>query len=362
MKTVIHIVASFNLGGSERVAANIAKNKDEAFKFHMVEVVRGHGEFTNQFIDELKKEGIHLHRSLIPIKKLAIILFPVRFLWILISCRPEVVHSHTEIPDLSLYLSYLHWRPFMANVRIVRTIHNTQLWNQWKWIGRIVEQRFFIKKNANVAISKSVQDCYYKNYGVVPEIIYNGIERPERWEFQHLRKSAINILFAGRLEPQKGIDTLVKVVKMYGNDNRYFFHIIGSGSQADYLTLEIKGISNVFFYGKVFALANYLSSFDYVFIPSEFEGLCLLSIEASLSKTPVIINYCLGLNETIPNDWKYVVHDNNLEEYKQIFDSLPHDTERQKLAEHANRFCSERFTIENMQKQYTQLYTALMGS
>ena len=49
------------------------------------------------------------------------------------------------------------------------------LWNNWKATGAKVEQ-FFKKKNANIAISLSTQQCYKKEYGKEVPIVYNGVE------------------------------------------------------------------------------------------------------------------------------------------------------------------------------------------
>ena len=47
-----------------------------------------------------------------------------------------------------------------------------------------------------------------------------------------------------------------------------------------------------------------------MFMPSNFEGLALTAIEACMSKTPVIINSCKGLEEIFPSDWPLKVKNN----------------------------------------------------
>ena len=39
MMKVFHVVTSFDLGGAERVAFNIASSKSAGFEYHIVEVV-----------------------------------------------------------------------------------------------------------------------------------------------------------------------------------------------------------------------------------------------------------------------------------------------------------------------------------
>ena len=49
---VFHVITHFDVGGAERVAVNIAKSKTQGIEYHLVEVVRGEGEFSDAFIKE----------------------------------------------------------------------------------------------------------------------------------------------------------------------------------------------------------------------------------------------------------------------------------------------------------------------
>lgn len=73
--------------------------------------------------------------------------------------------------------------------------------------------------------------------------------------------------------------------------------------------------NNVSIYEKVFGLSHYLASFDYLFMPSNHEGLGLMLIEASFAHTPTIINCCPGLKETLPNDWKLALNNNSIPDF-----------------------------------------------
>ena len=43
---IFHIITHFDIGGAERVAVNIAKSQTTGMEYHLVEVVRGNGEFS----------------------------------------------------------------------------------------------------------------------------------------------------------------------------------------------------------------------------------------------------------------------------------------------------------------------------
>ena len=407
---IFHLITHFSLGGAERVAANIAESQTPGMEYHVVEIMRGRTAYTPKFIGELEKAGVRCHRSWMPdvsfhflFERIAALLFPLRMLYIMLRWRPDVIHTHTETPDLALYVFSRVFPRMLRRVKIVRTIHNTRLWTGLPRTAQWVEA-FFKSRNANIAISDSVRDSYAERFGEMPPIINNGVAEVEQKDYfnasnlntstpQHLNASNLNtstpqhlnvtnlntstsqhsanlntstqqhlnILFAGRLEPQKGVVVLCKVLKMLAGDARFFFTIAGDGSQR---TLVEQTLADIASSGKplnaklvppIFGLAGYMQSFDYLFMPSEFEGLSMLSMEASLNRLPVIANACPGLADTLPADWSLLAHGNNIDDYRRIFDLLP-TADRDALTQQAYAFAKERFSVRTMQERYEAWY------
>ena len=353
---VIQVITSFDMGGAERVAINIAQSHSSDFQYYLVEVVKGHSDFTFQMKKEFQNLGITYFCSPFKNKKIALCLFWIWFIWKYLVIRPDIIHAHTEIPDLALWIfRKIVWICFWIHPEYVRTIHNTELWNDWKEIGRIVE-KYYRKHCCNVAISPSTQDCYAKEYGgEMPPVIYNGLREVDQKKFGHLKSDKINVLFAGRLEYQKGIDELIAVITALKDDDRFFFHIIGDGSLKEKLYSVMRELPNVATYSKIYGLPAYLGSFDFLFMPSNYEGLGLMSIEASLAHTPTIINSCPGLKNALPSDWELSVKNNSIQEFVQIFKSIesyPYDY----LCNKAYDFAVRYFSIEKMQHEYEELY------
>ena len=407
-----HLITHFSLGGAERVAANIAESQTHGMEYHVVEIMRGRTAYTPKFIAELENAGVRCHRSWMPdvsfhflFERIAALLFPLRMLYIMLRWRPDVIHTHTETPDLALYV-FSRMFPFMLRrVKIVRTIHNTRLWTGLPRTAQWVEA-FFKSNNANIAISDSVRDSYAERFGEVPPIINNGVAEVEQKDYfntstpqgvhlsqvhqQHLNTSTfntqhstnlntstpplgfcrlpeqehLNILFAGRLEPQKGVVVLCEVLKMLAGNARYHFTIAGDGSQR---TLVEQTLAEIAAEGKplnaqlvppIFGLAGYMQSFDYLFMPSEFEGLSMLSMEASLNRLPVIANACPGLADTLPADWALLAHDNSIDDYRRIFNELLPTAEHDALTQQAYDFAKDRFSVRTMQERYEARYKA----
>lgn len=354
MLTVFHIITKLDIGGAENVAMNIAKSKSEGYDYHIIEVAKGSSSYTHKMIEEAESCQITIHRGIISNAKLAILTFAPRLISLIRKYSPNVIHTHTEVPDLSLYLTSLFPFNGLDKCKIVRTIHNNQLWNRWKYIGERVES--YMQANANIiAISQSTQDSYREEYGRQCEIIYNGVGIQPSQRFSKIAFGRINILFAARMEYQKGIDVMIKVVSHFGNNNQFQFHIVGTGSEKDKVEKELKRFNNIILYDKIFNLPQYIGSFDYLFMPSLFEGLALTPMEAALVGTPTIINNVPGLNEVMPNDWPLKVNNNDIDEYIKIFKSLS-NLNYDDLQNRCYSYVKRRFFLDSMQKNYERLY------
>lgn len=323
----------------------------------MVEVEQGRSEFSEKMKEELRSHGIQYHTSPVRGNKLAIVLFPLWFAFTYLRIRPNIIHAHTEIPDLALWIfRKVAWVFFWIRPKYVRTVHNTQLWNEWKLIGKVVE-RFYRKHHCNVAISKAVKAEYEKEYGQTDmPLIYNGLAETPQETFPHLAEGKKNILFAGRLEPQKGIDQLIAVITALRGDDRYHFHVVGSGSQGEKVKEALGALPNVSLYDKVYGLARYMASFDYLFMPSVHEGLVLTCIEASLAGTPAVVNWCAGVDETLPEDWPLRVKDNDVEAFLRLFREVLPKADYESLQKKARQFALQHFSIKEMQRAYEELY------
>lgn len=359
------------MGGAERVALNIAKSKSDGFEYHIVEVIRGRSAFTRQFIEEMEQAHIHYHRSPVPVvsfhylfEKMAALLFPLWFIFLFRKYQPTIIHCHSEIPEWSTYRLFHLFPKATAHCQVVRTIHNTPLWNGLKKTSRKVEE-WLQARQANIAISASVQKNYKDEYlpaphanpQAIPPIIYNGVAAsPQKRFYPHLDKAKTNIIFAGRMEEQKGIKHLAAIIQSLKDDSRYQFHIFGEGRLKGWLTEQISNLGNASIHPTLFGLSSYLGSFDYLLMPSEHEGLALLSIEASMEGTPPIINAAQGLEDTLPGDWELKVHHNNIGEYLHLFKSVIPKGNRNFWGKQAQAYAQENFSIEKMQKEYERVY------
>ena len=356
---IFHIISRLDIGGAEQVAFGIAKSSNPDFEYHLIEVFHSNSKYAVDFENSARQHGITVHTATAGSSKSGILQFPSRLHKLIKIYRPDIIHCHTEIPDLSLFLHSLIYPRQLRNIKIVRTVHNNVLWSNWKLIGQIVEK--FMQKNATIiTISKSTQESYHTTYSLKCPIIPNGVEIPEKKRFEHLVNGKTNILFAARFEPQKGIETLIRVIQRFGTDTRFHFHIAGNGSLEHLINDSIGHNQNCSFYQSIYNLPAYINSFDFLFMPSLFEGLPLTAIESSLSGTPVIINAAPGLEETLPSDWPLKAERNNVDSFCHIFSSMD-NYQYSELQKKASEFAMSHFSIQNMQQSYEKIYYAFFS-
>jgi glycosyltransferase involved in cell wall biosynthesis len=110
-------------------------------------------------------------------------------------------------------------------------------------------------------------------------------------------------------------------------------------------------------YGAISNLAGKIHDFDYLVVPSRFEGLGLISIESSLSKVPVIAARAPGLDETLPADWPLFFDLEEPAELVEIFGKICESTfDREILKTTSSDFVSKKFSMQEMASAYSSIY------
>ena len=189
-----------------------------------------------------------------------------------------------------------------------------------------------------------------------PRVIFN-IEIPDG----HM--TAVSI---GFLEEQKGITYLIDAVKILKEKNTpIHFFIIGDGSCRDELERKSQelGVSDrIHFIGFKSAAAQYLHLFDMFILPSLWEGLPNVVIEAMASNVSVIATSVGGVSEMIEHEKQgLIISPRNPSELAVAIIRLVNNPEsRIFFAENARNYVNNNLTAEGMVLKRQHYYEQLL--
>ena len=165
------------------------------------------------------------------------------------------------------------------------------------------------------------------------------------------------ILGLGRLTKQKNFSLLIKAFSLIDNANELKLIIIGNGEEKSKLKKivnKMKINSEVLFLGNLEDPLGYLENAEFLVIPSLWEGLPRVAIEAQALKTP-IISACEegGLSEILMNGKAGIITKNN--DVNEMKNSIEKYLQNPKMAlSHSELGFNniERFALETSAKEY----------
>jgi glycosyltransferase involved in cell wall biosynthesis len=367
------IITHLGVGGAENVALSLAERLAADFRLSFFIVLEEQAETD---VGRSMAAGLQaltipfMFGSARPFKRGGVVEAAWNLRRFIAAQRPQLLHVHTEIPELTLALATM--LPGLAQTSTLRTIHNAELWGGWGAIGRWVERRLGRAAVAGVSQAALAADDRLRAVAGAPvlppawrRLIYNGVEIGN--PVTRVRQPGPQrVLFAGRFEPQKGADLLPAILAAVATRTTTPFEVtlMGSGSLGDRLTREVAGLScRVRVVPPIPDLAQHLAGFDVVLMPSRFEGLPLVAIEALLAGVPIIATAAPGLAEVVPpNDLLSAP----IEDVEAIADRLANYLRDPKLYRDrvAMRLPELRahFSAASTAAKYAQFYTQLIGN
>jgi glycosyltransferase involved in cell wall biosynthesis len=140
--------------------------------------------------------------------------------------------------------------------------------------------------SATVVVSNTLRDHYVDKQGFEPIVVQNAVLKGRVRPLRRLRQAGLRkddfILFAGRLSPEKGVETLLEAFGSLGSPKQLVLAGGTSYSEKYIDDLRHKAGSDVVFLGRVDreSMEELLSN-CYVFVlPSTMEGLSIALLEA----------------------------------------------------------------------------------
>lgn len=367
---ILHCISHLALGGAEEVALSIIELLHADYDFGVFTVRSGVADAVGRRMQkQLRDLNVPVFQGTSVDFKYGGALFAARSLRRAINeFKPDIIHLHTEMPELCSALL-----PKSRRRLVVQTIHNSMYWYCWKSLGRFCARR--LNPSAVIAVSDGSKQEYFRHCtdSRVPadarliHKIYSAVNvKPLSRPFQSKHPELLRGIFAGRLEKQKGADLLPEILeRMVANyEGALSFDLFGDGAYAEQIGGLQRLVSpkcSVSVQGPVANLRAILPEYDFLIMPSRFEGLGLVAVEAILSGIMVIATDADGLREALPDDYPWRAKCGSAESFSQtLVDALSRYEEWPEVLRSAQAFCLERFSPDKMADNYRAVYSSIL--
>lgn len=346
---ILFVITRSDLGGAQSVIVNLANYYVAEGHEVIVAAGDGDGKLFEMLHDGVKTERIRSLKRPLSVKD------DLRAVWQLRELyrryRPDVVHLHSSKAGI---LGRIAFPPR----RVVYTVHGFDsirvAFRKYLPVEKLLQKRC----SAIVGVSRYDYDNLLAE-GITSNVsyVYNGVPVPhEMPEGQFDRFSAYRrkILCIARLSPQKNHGLFFEVARLM--PDTAFLWI---GNQHP---VQEPFPANVFFLGNIVNAASYIRQADLFFLPSNYEGLPMVIIEALASGVPVVASDVGGIPELLdghdgfatPND-ACVIKDriNRIFSSKTAYDDFS-------LA--ASEMYRKSFTVDKMASGYMKIYKRIVNA
>lgn len=364
-------------GGAEAFAVNLATSLQKAGEILTIGVLcRTNSKNEIKWVRALEKCGIEYvflnpgpHRNLLHAIKTAAVFCS--------KISPDIVHSHSQIGSLvAVYLKMRGLAPL-----IVRTAHITIEWGKgpFRWLLRYLFTNWIFPRvfDVQVAISEEIKK-QLQNYSgpgskgkpiiKIPNALSTEYERISILENQPRafpRNVNWKIVSVGRLAKQKGYDNLIKSMPavLIKHPNAHLT-VVGEGKERATLQALISRLhlnDHISLIGQQPNVAEILIASDLFVLPSYFEGLPTVILEAMACGIPVISSRLPGVMEIIEDkESGLLVEPGNVVDFANaISQAMESESELNRIRTAAFQRL-ENFQMDVIAREHLQVYQGIM--
>jgi glycosyltransferase involved in cell wall biosynthesis len=356
---IVHIVPTLDASGAEKQLALLAANTPkDRFDVHVICLTRG-----GPYETTLAEAGVPVH---IVSKKMKGDPFALRRLVKLLrELKPAIVQTW-------LFAANSYGRLAARMAKVPHVIASERCVDSWKSGYQLMIDRWLMRWTDAVAVNSQAVKEFYAHQGIPREklhVIPNAVTQAEpvadraalRKEMG-VKEESFVLGFVGRLWPQKRVDDLIWAADILRlAEWPIEVVIVGDGPRRAALERFVENMKEsdiVRFLGKRDDARRLIAGFDALVLPSDFEGMPNVVLEAMAAGTPVVASRIPGMDEVIADNETGLLFEPKRQSdlARKVQRLLEEDGLGKRLAENAKNFVGERFTVEAMTKAYVGLY------
>ena len=233
----------------------------------------------------------------------------------------------------------------------------------YRWV-----HNYLFKHSAKiVSLGGRLTDIFTTHLNIPEEkiiVLPNAANVPVLFE-RNFSRTPLQFLFVGRFAFNKGIQTLVDAIIELNEDgysDKFRFALVGKGPLYEHLIHEYK-ISNAKFYGGAedSALFNLYKESDVFILPTLFEGMPTVILEAMGYGLPVIVTDTGATRQLVDGSNGYIIEKKNIASLKSAilkYSSLSAD-ERKKLSNSSYSKLKNNFSWQIVARQHYELFKSM---
>lgn len=222
--------------------------------------------------------------------------------------------------------------------------------------------------NKVIGVSQSVKNHLVKTKEITDQkgiVVYNPVSLvkvPNPDKALNPEKVQFNIVYVGRLEKVKNVETLIKAFAALENKNSQL-SIVGDGRERatlENLVIELQLTNQVIFEGFQSEPAPFLCKADLYVLPSFSEGFGIAAVEAMFQKVPVLCSNVGGIPEFVKNDENgWLFNPLNVEELTSKMEMIISMDNEERIQIGEKGYCAviNKFTVEKYIENLENIYT-----
>lgn len=280
---------------------------------------------------------------------------------------PDVIHAHDASPALWMYLraARANRPPVLVTLHSVMTEHFASTGASIEGLRTILRAADWVTGVAPrvvgdvCALEPSVADRI--------SVVANGIAPPDR-SWSTVDDGPDRLLCIGRLVSTKGFERALAVVDLLVSRRPTVrLTIVGDGperSALERLARDLAIDDRVAFLGSVphDRIGSLIADSTVVVMPSRFEGMPLVALEAAWMARPVVASSVPGLDDAIVDGLTGVLVEGDDSELASAIEGLLVDRDRARAMGAAARVHAEKsFSLESCVERYVEIYARLVA-
>lgn len=355
---ILYITPTLSSGGAERLTLDLINNLDKDIFSASLLLFAGQGFFYQEALAKRVRVKSLKKRFLID---------PINF-WMIYryikKSQPDIVHTQMGADFYGRLAAKL------AGVKVIVSTEHNVLKN-YKPVIAFLKKKTAFWSDKIICVSEAIKQDMLKEYQKDSplQLIYNGIDIKKFAGVSRKGSQGAEIIFGslGRLSEQKNYSLLIQAVAQVKSDIKFKFKIAGEGILKESLMAEIKLAKvedKVELVGVKEDVVAFLKELDFFILPSKWEGLGIVLLEAGLARLPVLASNTGGILEIIKeNETGVLFENNNLSDLVSKIEYFLEEKNRAQLnvlGENLYNKVMNDFSISKVVKDYEQVYLSLM--